>query len=83
MPHEFDIEALKQKMLELSIPGLSYAVVASGEIVEQQAISLRADEGISEVTRFQAASISKPVSAIGIIACAADKGIGLDDRAYA
>ncbi|MBP9777667.1 MAG: beta-lactamase family protein [Rickettsiaceae bacterium] len=79
MPNEFDIEALKEKMRELSIPGLSYAVVASGEIVEQQAISLRADEEISELTRFQAASISKPVSAIGIRACAAEKGIGLND----
>jgi CubicO group peptidase (beta-lactamase class C family) len=79
MPHEFDIEALKQKMHELSIPGLSYAVVDSGRIVEQQALSLREDEEISGLTRFQAASISKPVSAMGIMACAAEKGIGLDD----
>ncbi|MBP9778000.1 MAG: beta-lactamase family protein [Rickettsiaceae bacterium] len=68
-------------MKEHHVPGVSYLIVNdSGTIIESAAFSDRDDELITPGTLFQAASISKPVAAIGIMACAVDKGIDLDDN---
>ena len=61
-------KTLLQRMKELGVPAVSYAVVEDGKIV------LAAAEGLADIesgraatpeTLFQAASISKPVAAIG------------------
>ncbi|HEY0140448.1 MAG TPA: serine hydrolase [Thermoanaerobaculia bacterium] len=61
-------KTLEQRMKELGVPAVSYAVVEDGKIVLAAAVGL-ADVGSGRAatpgTLFQAASISKPVAAIG------------------
>lgn len=63
-------KSLEQRMRELGVPAVSYAVVEDGKIVLASAVGLAdiaSQREATTATMFQAASISKPVSAIGVM----------------
>jgi len=66
-----DIDDLvKARMREQGIPGLSLAVIRNGAIVREQAygvIANTAPDAVTPATLFQAASISKPVTALAAL----------------
>ena len=63
-------KSLEQRMKELGVPAVSYAVVEDGKVVLAAAYGyadLEAKRRATRSTLFQAASISKPVTAMGVI----------------
>lgn len=63
-------KTLEQRMKESGVPAVSYAVVEDGKIVLAVAVGLADRESnrpATPSTLFQAASVSKPVAAIGAI----------------
>jgi len=66
---------LAERQEELGVPNLSIAVARDWQIHWAKAYG----EGSNRDTRFQAASLSKTVAAVGLITLAEDLGIGLDD----
>lgn len=61
---------IRQRMHDLRVPGVSVAVAREGEMVEEAAYGVRRAGGSSPVTpttRFQACSISKPVTVLGML----------------
>lgn len=71
---------LAARMQQLPVRGISIAVIHQGRLHWAQAWG-EAKEGVPATpeTRFQAASISKAVSALGVLALAESRGVGLDD----
>lgn len=67
--------ALRDRMEELAVPHASVAVIRDGELDWAAAYG----KGADTETQFQAASLSKLVAAVGIVALAAERGISLDD----
>ena len=64
-----------------NVPGAAMAIIRNGEIVDSKAWGVqRAGEGsqIDEQTLFEAASLTKPVFAYGVIKLVRDKKIDLD-----
>ena len=63
-------QSLDERMKQLGVPAVSYAVVENGKIVLAAAYGeadLAAKREATPSTLFQAASISKPVTAIGVM----------------
>ena len=65
---------LEERRAQLGIHGLSLAFFRAGELAWADAYG----EDVDTDTLFQAASLSKPVAAAGIIALAAEHGVSLD-----
>ncbi len=75
-------KTLAKLMEELTTPGLSVAVVKDYEILWAKAYGyadVEADRAANVETLFQAASISKPVSAMAVLKAVQDGSFGLDD----
>ena len=75
-------KTLAKLMEELTTPGLSVAVVKDYEILWAKAYGyadVEADRAANVETLFQAASISKPVSAMAVLKAVQDGRFGLDD----
>lgn len=77
-----DVESLIPGLMqELNVPGVSIALIREGEVVWRGAYGrLRSDRDIPVTTDsiFQAASISKPVFAIGVMKLVEDGVLDLD-----
>lgn len=74
----FSLETL---MKELKVPAVSIAVIEQGQVVWAKAYGVREQgrsAGVNTQTRFQAASISKPVNALTVLRVAQEKGLDLD-----
>ncbi|MEO1583987.1 MAG: serine hydrolase domain-containing protein [Planctomycetota bacterium] len=74
-------QTLRERMAEADVPGLSIAVVIDGQIAWAQGFGLANVERqspVTETTLFQAASISKPVAAVGALRLAELGVIDLD-----
>lgn len=80
-----DDPATRSRVLRLmehyKVPGLSIAVVDKGTIAWSRAYGVSTPGGrpITTDTRFQAASLSKPVTAIGVLRLVEQGKLGLDD----
>ncbi|MBT4964014.1 MAG: beta-lactamase family protein [Francisellaceae bacterium] len=72
-------QTLIDRMNELKVPGVSMAVIDQSGEVTPFCYSTVIEENITKDTLFQAASMSKPIAAMGILACVHNHGIGLDD----
>jgi len=72
---------IEARMLALHVPAVSIAVVDSGRIVWTKAYGI-ADAGLGQpataATRFQAASMSKPVAAMAALRLVQDSTLSLD-----
>jgi len=72
---------LAERFAELKTPGLGYAVVVDGRIVEQGGLGVadvHSGEPVSENTPFRVASLTKPPSAALLLAAVADGKLDLD-----
>jgi D-alanyl-D-alanine carboxypeptidase len=77
-------EYVKQRMLELPIPGLSLAVVKDGKVVMARgygAANLETGTPASPETEYRIASISKQFIATAVLLLVQEGRIGLDDKA--
>ena len=75
-------KTLEQMMKDLTTPALSIAVVKDYQIVWAKAwgdADVQAGRKANVETLFQAASISKPVAAMGVLKAVQDGAFGLDD----
>ncbi len=76
-------EAVRQTMRKEGIPGVSIAVIDHGEVVWAQGFGWR-DVGrrlpVDTDTRFQAGSISKPVTAMGVLQLEGSGKVCLDSN---
>ncbi|MBN2432900.1 MAG: beta-lactamase family protein [Acidobacteria bacterium] len=73
---------LRDRMAHYAVPGVSVAVIRDGEIDWAQGYGVRTagrDEPVTADTLFQAASISKPVAALGALRLVAAGRLGLDE----
>jgi CubicO group peptidase (beta-lactamase class C family) len=74
--------AIGDRMLRYAVPGAAVAVVDDGEISWASGYGVRragSNEAVHATTLFQAASISKAVSAVVVLALVEAGDIGLDD----
>lgn len=72
---------LAERMDHYNVPGVSIAVIDGGEIVWAKGFGVReagAAEPVNEETLFQAASISKPVAALGVMKLVKAGSLNLD-----
>ncbi|MBL4864218.1 MAG: beta-lactamase family protein [Rhodobiaceae bacterium] len=72
---------LPRRMAEEDVPGLSIAVVVDGHIVFEQGYGTSDFSGLSSVTAntlFEAASLGKPVAAMGALALVEEGKLSLD-----
>ncbi len=71
---------LAARMTEVPLRGISIAVIHEGKLHWARGFG-QAREGVPVTadTRFQAASISKPIAALGALAIAKSRKVGLDD----
>ncbi len=77
-------KTLEERMAELKVPGVSVAVIDKGRIAWAKGYGLRdADrpDPVTPETLFQAASVSKPVSAVGVMALVEAGKFFLDEDA--
>ncbi len=77
-------KTLKDRMAELKVPGVSVAVIEKGRIAWAKGYGLRESgcpDPVTPETLFQAASISKPVCAVGVMALAEAGKFFLDEDA--
>ncbi len=71
---------LTARMQQVPLRGLSIAVFHQGKLHWAQGFGeARAGVPVTPETRFQAGSISKAVAALGVLALAESRGVGLDD----
>ncbi|MBA3886352.1 MAG: serine hydrolase [Acidobacteria bacterium] len=76
-----ETRSLKDRMAELKIPGASVAVFRDGRVEWSRVWGLADVESgrrVGRETRFQAASISKPVAAVAVLALVARGQLSLD-----
>lgn len=76
--------SIPDRMAHYGVPGLSIAVIHDGKLAWESAFGVTAAVGGDPVTRrtmFQAASISKPVTAVAALILVQDGLIDLDDEA--
>jgi CubicO group peptidase (beta-lactamase class C family) len=76
------VTTLEARMKALGVPGVSVAVIRNGRIAWARAWGVQAAGGelpIDTATLFQAASISKPVAAAGVLRLVDAGRIALDD----
>jgi CubicO group peptidase (beta-lactamase class C family) len=75
-------DVITNQMRERQIPGVALAVIEGGKIVREQGYGFR-DEGrvepVTPATLFQAASVSKPVAALGALRLVEEGRISLDE----
>jgi CubicO group peptidase (beta-lactamase class C family) len=79
-----DAKALTDRMAELKVPGVSIAVIDKGRIAWAKGYGLRESgcpDPVTPETLFQAASISKPVCAVGVMVLADAGKFFLDEDA--
>jgi CubicO group peptidase (beta-lactamase class C family) len=72
---------LKQLLRDGRVPGLSFAMIRAGKIVETQAVGVRdvsTGTPVDEDTIFEAASLSKPVFAYAVLRLVDDGKLSLD-----
>ncbi|MBV7267163.1 serine hydrolase [Erythrobacter ani] len=70
-------QSLNAAMESTGVQAISYATIENGELATVRTVA--ADERFSDAPlRFQAASISKPVSALGILRFVEQRGLDLD-----
>jgi len=63
-------DVITAQMKDRQIPGMAIAVIHDGKIVREQGFGYRDEqqkEPVTPATLFQAASVSKPVSALGAL----------------
>jgi CubicO group peptidase (beta-lactamase class C family) len=76
-------DVITAQMKERQIPGVALAVIEGGKIVREQGYGFR-DEGRAEpvtpATLFQAASVSKPVAALGALHLVEQGRVSLDEN---
>jgi CubicO group peptidase (beta-lactamase class C family) len=74
-------DVIAEQMKERQIPGVALAVIEGGKIVREQGYGFR-DEGrvepVTPATLFQAASVSKPVAALGVLHLVEQSRLSLD-----
>lgn len=78
---DLETYSLRERMLYYGVPGLSMAVVKNGKIHWAKAYgvaNVETNRPLDEKTLFQAASISKPVSALAVLHLAEAQAIHLD-----
>lgn len=73
-------KTLQARMAELHVPGVSVAVIRDGKIAWAHGFGVTKIGGppVTADTLFQAASISKPVTAFGVMRLVQDKKLDLD-----
>ena len=74
--------SLRARMTEHHVPGVSIAVLRDGEIAWAVGLGVadaRTGRPVTATTLFQAASISKPVAAVGALRLAQEGRLALDD----
>ena len=74
---EAPAQSLEQAMADIGVTSLSYLTIVDGKVATTRVIG-EAFEGDGQEPRFQAASISKPVSALGILRLADLHGLDID-----
>jgi len=75
-------DVITAQMKERQIPGLALAVIDGGKIVREQGYGFRDErraEPVTPETLFQAASVSKPVAALGALRLVEQGRISLDE----
>lgn len=78
---EEQFSSLPALMEQLKVPAVSIAVFEKNQLVWAKAYGVRQagqKEGVDPQTRFQAASISKPVNALTVLRVAKAKGLDID-----
>lgn len=73
---------LYDRMLTYKVPGISIAVVKDGKIIIAEGYGkadIDINRNVDSKTLFQAASISKPIAALGILKLAEQKRVNLDE----
>lgn len=74
--------SLAARMRALNVPGVQVAVIDRGAIVWSRGFGVRDTASRAPVTtetRFQAASLSKPIATLGVMRAVAQGKLGLDD----
>jgi CubicO group peptidase (beta-lactamase class C family) len=74
--------SILERMAHYGVPGLAVAVIHEGEVVWERAFGVTeagGDEPVTVETMFQAASISKPVTATAVLLLAQNGIIDLED----
>jgi CubicO group peptidase (beta-lactamase class C family) len=77
-PSTYSLEA---RMAQLEVPGVSIAVAENGRIAWARGFGVLEAEtadSVTSTTLFQAASVSKPIAATGILRLVAEGGLDLD-----
>ncbi len=76
-----DEQSIRDRMSEFSVPGLSIAVIEAGQVVDQRSYGVRTtgdDSPVTPTTRFQACSISKPVTVLAMLRLVEQGRLDLD-----
>ena len=74
------VEAVGALLLQHKVPGASLAITQDGELAATYGYGFaQGQRGVAPQTRFQAASISKTVNALGVLKLVQAGRIGLDD----
>lgn len=74
-----EVYRLAERMAHYHVPGLSLAVVEEGKVAFSESYGdARKGEPVTPVTRFQAASLSKPVTAVAVMRLAEQGILDLD-----
>lgn len=74
--------SLEERMAHYHVPGVSIAIFQNGKIVwnnSSSVIDANREVKVNSETRFQAASISKPVTALGVLKLVDKYDLGLDE----
>ncbi len=72
---------LRERMERYGVPGVSIALIEGGKIVVREALGLKDTNSVEQISPdmvFQAASISKPVSAFGVMILVDHQQVELD-----
>jgi CubicO group peptidase (beta-lactamase class C family) len=74
--------SLATRMRALNVPGIQVAVIDQGRIAWTRGFGVRdttSNAPVTADTRFQAASLSKPIATLGVMRAVAQGKLGLDD----
>lgn len=74
--------SLRERMEHLNIPGISLAIIKDGEIILAEGFGKAHSTGnqpVTSATLFQAASLSKPVTASAVLSLVVDGNADLDE----
>src|SRR6266404_9714991 len=79
-------DVIKAQMRERHIPGVALAVIQESRIIREQSYGLADEEKkmpVTSSTLFQAASVSKPVAAVGALHLVEHGELSLDENVNA